>query len=584
MKRYLKFLRSMSTVSLMVLYSFTTFFSPFSATAEENIHSENTVISIDSTESVWVAEEQISEVQLDEYQEEDTKEIIKEEDLSDLSTGDETTIFFAEGENSIVSPNVTGLVGGVECTAIDSPVVTFKSRYADTQPGGAEALLSILTQIEAVATDPEDGIVTVTTNLSSFFPFISGWHAVTFSAVDSDGCVTEELVDIFIFGNDYSPACSTGEVYLKVELPVEYKTVLGTNSLIYSDQWFPVMYKGGTTLSEDENEILVAYDISIARNGNFVYINVGAEVPDSDGVAQSIADSLEITGGEIISSIVFSGSVAVIEFSPTECVYECTVDNGPSIVYINDSITISENNPYTVDEVLALYGIITEDLDGEGDVTISSDISPEVLTVPGVYIFIITLIDNEDCVLSYTLTLVVEKTTGGDEDEENGGGGSGCVNPNGCGGGGGNNLPDEPEGEVLGASVCEAYITTFIQMGQPNLKEDIVRLQIFLNDHMEENLVVDGVYGIKTFEAVKRFQVKEGDEILAPWGITEATGIVRDTTRRRINNIMCPELQIQMPILYCVTTGRILYPDGRSEWPDPQYIIYEQTPVIQLIK
>lgn len=98
---------------------------------------------------------------------------------------------------------------------------------------------------------------------------------------------------------------------------------------------------------------------------------------------------------------------------------------------------------------------------------------------------------------------------------------------------------------------------------------------------MKENLVVDGVYGPETFEAVKRFQMQEFDEILKPWYITEPTGIVRETTTRHINNIMCPELNIQMPILYCATTGNLIYPDGTVLDPEPEYILYNGKPVIK---
>lgn len=165
-----------------------------------------------------------------------------------------------------------------------------------------------------------------------------------------------------------------------------------------------------------------------------------------------------------------------------------------------------------------------------------------------------------------------QEDTEDDEPEES--------NPNGGGGGSSTSrimsrqrVQAPPQGEVLGVSTptCDFYITTFMAKHYQNKSEDVRRLQIFLNDYMAESLVVNGEYNNATYEAVKRFQTQESDEILAPWGITEATGIVKETTSRHINNIMCSELQIEIPILFCVTTQTFLYPDGRVLTPDEHY-------------
>ena len=84
-----------------------------------------------------------------------------------------------------------------------------------------------------------------------------------------------------------------------------------------------------------------------------------------------------------------------------------------------------------------------------------------------------------------------------------------------------------------------------------------MKLQTFLNDFLKLNppLPVNGIFGLQTYKAVIKFQEQESDLVLKPWiGITlkdakKGTGWVFKTTRTRINNIMCPELNLQNPPL-----------------------------------
>ena len=127
---------------------------------------------------------------------------------------------------------------------------------------------------------------------------------------------------------------------------------------------------------------------------------------------------------------------------------------------------------------------------------------------------------------------------------------------------------EEPDGEVAGAvteddgqeeamvETCGIYLNEFLRYGTENNPEEVKKLQVFLNEHMGENLWVDGYFGIETFEAVERFQLEYKEEVLRPWveaGIHNdeniPTGYVFETTRRWINMIMCPELGLDMPDL-----------------------------------
>lgn len=101
-------------------------------------------------------------------------------------------------------------------------------------------------------------------------------------------------------------------------------------------------------------------------------------------------------------------------------------------------------------------------------------------------------------------------------------------------------------GEVLGATTetpnfgpqCQLYLTTFIGPNRVNDPEQVRRLQHVLK--MEGyDVPEDGVYGQSTYNAVRAFQTKYADEILAPWGLKAPTGFVYLTTRKKINELYC---------------------------------------------
>jgi len=94
---------------------------------------------------------------------------------------------------------------------------------------------------------------------------------------------------------------------------------------------------------------------------------------------------------------------------------------------------------------------------------------------------------------------------------------------------------------------CDKYLTTYIGYGRENKKEEVERLQIFLNDHMGKEIPVTGFYGEITMNAVKEFQGEYAGDVLDPWGIQEPTGYVYKTTQRMINDIMCPDVHVPMP-------------------------------------
>lgn len=106
-------------------------------------------------------------------------------------------------------------------------------------------------------------------------------------------------------------------------------------------------------------------------------------------------------------------------------------------------------------------------------------------------------------------------------------------------------------GEVLGTSTvaCAPLITTYMRLGGTNNAAEVRTLQTFLNADLGTTIPVTGFFGTATEGLVKQFQLKYKDEILAPWGLTTATGRVYKLTQYKINKLSCPALDIPYPTL-----------------------------------
>lgn len=119
-------------------------------------------------------------------------------------------------------------------------------------------------------------------------------------------------------------------------------------------------------------------------------------------------------------------------------------------------------------------------------------------------------------------------------DPSSGGGGSGSGSGGGEGGGGG--------GSTLGAATstqCVPYLTGFIKQGASNDKQQVLKLQAFLKVFEGARVELNGIYDSATISAVHSFQTKHQAEVLAPWSISQSTGFVYLTTRKKINEVYC---------------------------------------------
>lgn len=105
-----------------------------------------------------------------------------------------------------------------------------------------------------------------------------------------------------------------------------------------------------------------------------------------------------------------------------------------------------------------------------------------------------------------------------------------------------------PAGQVLGASTtadgtsdycADPYLLAPLGFGWDNSAAEVSKLQNFLNRFISANLPITGFFGTLTRQAVMDFQLKYASDILAPWGITNPTGMVYHTTKKKINELVC---------------------------------------------
>ncbi len=112
----------------------------------------------------------------------------------------------------------------------------------------------------------------------------------------------------------------------------------------------------------------------------------------------------------------------------------------------------------------------------------------------------------------------------------------------------------EVGGQVLGATTnCGEYLNGYLSYDSDNDSNEVKKLQSFLNDYFQASLAITGFFGPLTLDVVKQFQIKHAEEILSPWvkeGLLEPnspTGMVYKTTKRWINMMVCPSLNLPLP-------------------------------------
>ena len=91
---------------------------------------------------------------------------------------------------------------------------------------------------------------------------------------------------------------------------------------------------------------------------------------------------------------------------------------------------------------------------------------------------------------------------------------------------------------------CPAHITQYMRKSANNVPVEVSKLQSFLLEQEGfTNVRVNGVFDNVTDVAVRSFQEKHSDIILAPWAIQKGTGYVYRTTTKQINDLYCAAKQ-----------------------------------------
>lgn len=240
-------------------------------------------------------------------------------------------------------------------------------------------------------------------------------------------------------------------------------------------------------------------------------------------------------------------------------------DDEPSITF-GDLACIADG---TVSDFDFLSGVTATDSLGDAFVlNLTDNVTGEELVdfnTVGSYEVTYTFTDPFNFeVVTQVRTIVISDNCG----SGGGGGGSG-----GGGGGGGSSssgsVGGASDGEVLGASSCVQF-TTYNRQG--NSGGEIMALQVFLNEYMNAGLVVDGVYGRSTTQAVHDFQAFHWSEIIDPWTpplSPNTTGWAYKTTRATINAIIkCPEAPVFLEDP--ATIFSITEVNGQKEFTDAQ--------------
>ena len=107
-----------------------------------------------------------------------------------------------------------------------------------------------------------------------------------------------------------------------------------------------------------------------------------------------------------------------------------------------------------------------------------------------------------------------------------------------------------PSGAVLGASTgtCPLWLHEYLGLEFENNPSEVLRLQAFLNWY-GITAPTHAIFDQATYEAVMEFQAQHSSDVLNPWASrfsvldNAPSGVVYQTTKWKINNIVCPGIE-----------------------------------------
>jgi hypothetical protein len=155
-------------------------------------------------------------------------------------------------------------------------------------------------------------------------------------------------------------------------------------------------------------------------------------------------------------------------------------------------------------------------------------------------------LDDTDCSAFVPVTAPVV-SGGGSSSSSGGGGGGSVIFPISTSFATSTATTTSPKvGKVLGESTsCGALLNLqkdYLARNHKNNFDQLILLKKFLNKNLGLDIPLDENFGPRTEKAVKDFQTKYKDQILKPWGIKKASGMVYISTANYINYLECPAL------------------------------------------
>jgi peptidoglycan hydrolase-like protein with peptidoglycan-binding domain len=102
------------------------------------------------------------------------------------------------------------------------------------------------------------------------------------------------------------------------------------------------------------------------------------------------------------------------------------------------------------------------------------------------------------------------------------------------------------------------YLKQGMRDGKNGISE-VSKVQKFLNTKLGGGLLIDGIFGMRTKHAVKRFQSSYTAEILSPWALSTPTGWWYQSTRSYANYLEnCSEGIVQLDNMVKIKDGNVL--------------------------
>lgn len=135
-------------------------------------------------------------------------------------------------------------------------------------------------------------------------------------------------------------------------------------------------------------------------------------------------------------------------------------------------------------------------------------------------------------------------------------------------------MQQSPVSPVMPISIQCPLALPFLKIGaETNAAADVARLQHFLKSSEGADVPVNGVFDLRTEEAVKAFQKKHADVILAPWGATRASGIVYITTSKEIDRVACSKPlslnESELAVIAAYAHKEVSVPSATPVYVDP---------------